>query len=578
MPSTRMHNQNQLHKQISRQETGHNSGLLQKLQSSPQLPALIQKLEPPALHKLIQHIGLKDSGDIIALATTDQIRQVLDIELWKNRKPGTAETLDSDQFLSWLAVWNEIGTDFTATKLYELGDDFLVLCLANVVMVADMSVIGLSDAELDFDNLGITNTDLDPWEAIIPGSALPVCSQDFGNFGVLGSDIDQWDTILSALNSLWSEQPEFMLRVLRRCCFERSILSEDTSENDAKRVLHQDMAQVRESKRERQGFVTPLNASIFLIQAKSSGLEALCAQKEYDLNTRKHFKLATGAQQVENQQLLGHESELDATHTGEEDLRELEKLESVLVDADIIRKSKTPLLLQTPAREEFSIDKSSLQDVLNNLAETNPEALSARLNEIIYMSNILMTGAEFRGGRFLEAEAAKAVMGNCSLGLDYLVSTQPEGKGDTSREHLLSEPGLVQAFQVGYHLINRIPRQCAHKITSALTSIEAENILRQSSPIRTEVDIVLSDGGLIDKVDQGMFKEAKEMIDLLFVVFDHTLCHCLTSLVDSFPCFPMTLDHPDTKTLTVNTSMRYIRSIDDLIVIDHFLDNLTLSL
>jgi hypothetical protein len=488
--------------------------------------------------------------------------------------------LDSDQFLSWLAVWNEIGSSFTATKLYELGDDFLVLCLAKVIMVAERFVSGFVDSGVDFDNLGITKTDLDPWELITPGADRPSYSQDYGIFGVLGKDVDHWDTILSALDSLWAEQPDYLLHVLRRSCFDRSILNEDTSEYDAKQVLHQDLAQTRESKREKQGFVTPLNASIFLIYAKSSELAELCAQTEYDLNTRRHFKLSAEAEQIDDQQLLSHDSSPDRSEAGEEDLRELHKLESILVDADIISKSAAPLLLERPSDSGASSNKSPLQVALNNLSEEDPNALSARLNELVYMSNILMTGAEFRGGRFLESEAAKAVMANCSLGMDYLVSDRQTGAvdPDSYREHLLKEPGLIQAFQIGYNLIGRLPLHCAVKVTNALTSIEAEDALRSSSTVRSEIDHILSDGGLIGRVKEGLIAEAKEIVDLLFIVFDHNECHCLTSLVDSFPCFPMVLDHPDSTPLKVDTSMRYIRSMADLAAIDHFLDDLTLRL
>ena len=566
MPSTQM------------QKSEPKRGLLQKQQDSPQLPALIENLEPPVLHKLIQQIGLGDSGDIIALATTDQLKEILEIELWQNQKPGAAETLDSDQFLSWLAVWNEIGSNFTATKLFELGDDFLVLCLAKVIMVAERFVSGFSEAEVDFDNLGITNTDLDPWEAINAGADLPDYSQDFGDFGVMGKDIDHWDTIVSSLNSLWQEQPDYLLHVLRRCCFERSILSEDTSENDSAKVLHQDMAQVRESKREKQGFVTPLNASIFLMHAKSGELEELCNQTEYDLNTQRQFKLAEETEPVENQQLLGHQGDQDVAESTEEDLLELKKLESVLVDADIISQSKAPLLLQPP-RPASSSNTSSLQTALNTLAEENPEALSARLNELMYMSNILMTGAEFKGGRFLETEAAKAVMATCNLGMEYLVARQQTEEDDTDlyRKHLEKEPGLIQAFQVGFNLINRLPMRSASKTTEALTSNEADRVLSHSSMIRSDIDQVLADGGLTKKVEQGMLAEAKEIIDLLFMVFDPNDCNCLTALVDGFPCFPMTLDHPDKKPLKADASMRYIRSLNDLSAIDRFLNNLILS-
>ena len=70
------------------QKTTSKSGLLQKLQDSPQLPALIENLQPTVLHKLIQQIGLKDSGDIIAHATTNQLKEILEVELWQNQKPG----------------------------------------------------------------------------------------------------------------------------------------------------------------------------------------------------------------------------------------------------------------------------------------------------------------------------------------------------------------------------------------------------------------------------------------------------------------------------------------------------------
>ena len=54
------------------------SRLLQTLQDNPALPALLRDLQPAALARLVDRIGLNDAGEVMALAPTHKLLQALD--------------------------------------------------------------------------------------------------------------------------------------------------------------------------------------------------------------------------------------------------------------------------------------------------------------------------------------------------------------------------------------------------------------------------------------------------------------------------------------------------------------------
>ena len=61
------------------------------------------------LKRLIDHVGLHDAGDLIALTTTEQMRDILEESLWETLIPGEAERLRPERFLEWLDVMLEAG-------------------------------------------------------------------------------------------------------------------------------------------------------------------------------------------------------------------------------------------------------------------------------------------------------------------------------------------------------------------------------------------------------------------------------------------------------------------------------------
>ena len=70
--------------------------LIERVVSEPQLAGAIQSLTPHTLGKLINHIGLEDSGELIALASTAQIEKILDEDLWRSDSPGCIERFDEE--------------------------------------------------------------------------------------------------------------------------------------------------------------------------------------------------------------------------------------------------------------------------------------------------------------------------------------------------------------------------------------------------------------------------------------------------------------------------------------------------
>src|SRR5574340_561157 len=55
----------------------------------------------------IERVGLEDAGELMALATTEQLLHVFDETLWTSAAPGRDERLDPERFAVWLEVMLE---------------------------------------------------------------------------------------------------------------------------------------------------------------------------------------------------------------------------------------------------------------------------------------------------------------------------------------------------------------------------------------------------------------------------------------------------------------------------------------
>src|SRR5262249_41684610 len=76
-------------------------------QAGPRLPAEL-------LHRVIQHHGLEDCAELVALATPEQLTRVFDLDLWQPPQPGLDEQFDAARFGVWLQVLLENGAEVAA--------------------------------------------------------------------------------------------------------------------------------------------------------------------------------------------------------------------------------------------------------------------------------------------------------------------------------------------------------------------------------------------------------------------------------------------------------------------------------
>ena len=86
---------------------GHN--LLNRILNTPNLEQVVPRLRPDLLHGIIQKCGLEDCGEIVALATPEQLARIFDLDLWRAAKAGLDEQFDADRFGVWLEVLVETG-------------------------------------------------------------------------------------------------------------------------------------------------------------------------------------------------------------------------------------------------------------------------------------------------------------------------------------------------------------------------------------------------------------------------------------------------------------------------------------
>ena len=105
--------------------TRHQS-LLDRILDTPHLARVVPRLQPELLHRVIQTCGLEDCGDLVALATPDQLARIFDLDLWRTAQPGLDEKFDADRFGVWLEVMGESGATVAAQKLAEMDVDLVI--------------------------------------------------------------------------------------------------------------------------------------------------------------------------------------------------------------------------------------------------------------------------------------------------------------------------------------------------------------------------------------------------------------------------------------------------------------------
>jgi hypothetical protein len=405
--------------------------LLARILDEPSLVATIQELPPRALGKLIEHVGLEDCGEIIALATTEQLRQIFDDDLWRSDRPGQDEAFDAERFGLWLEVMLEAGEDFVVQKLMELPLDLVTLAFHRHVLVLSIDQL---QAEME------ESEDAERIDKALEGYQY----EEFDEYQVISRRHAGWDSIVTILIALDKEDHAFLDRILERCCDLSSATIEDngglyevlTSEE----MLETDLAADREDRRAAEGFVAPSQAASFLALCRSTPPDEVLARPR-DAVTRAYFR------------------ELAPAPTAQGNARAVPSLglERALAELDVgdVPRAARPVFL-LEGRSGTTGDGSAIfRTALASLHDSDPKRYAERVEELAYLANVLVAGHVVDGRAVRPFEAVVIVAEVCNLGLEHL-ATMGHAKESVAERALtlLSREGADKAFRVGWWLLH----------------------------------------------------------------------------------------------------------------------------
>src|SRR5262249_20583988 len=143
-------------------------------------------------------------------------------------------------------------------------------------------------------------------------------------------------------------------------------------------------------------------AAAFLDGARAASRDVLARATDYDDITRRYFdQVAAAAAAAEAERKRAFADASDDEDGPRASPVQMRALEAALVEAEIVT-DRQPLLLKGPQTERRV--GLELKDRLDRLRFTRPDAFAARLGELAYLANILMSGSALDGQRFNEGE------------------------------------------------------------------------------------------------------------------------------------------------------------------------------
>jgi hypothetical protein len=227
--------------------------LLDRLLATPQIAHIVPRLQPEVLHRVIQHCGLEDCGQLVALATPGQLARLFDLDLWRPAAPGLDEQFDAARFGMWLDVMVDADVSSAAATLAALDVDLIAAGLVQHVRVFDYAAVA-PFVTLDGDEVSPSH-----------GSD-ETLRREVGGFVIVAKRSEFWDAITSVLFALADGHGSHFHHLMRGCCR----LSDSRPEADvdslptANEQAMLDVALDREARRDTQGYAAPAQARAFL--------------------------------------------------------------------------------------------------------------------------------------------------------------------------------------------------------------------------------------------------------------------------------------------------------------------------
>lgn len=369
----------------------------------------LRELPAPALRRLVLAVGLEDAGELVALATFDQLREIFDEDLWRSARPGQDEDFDPMRFVAWLEVMLEGGEERLVARLSEFSKDFLVFVFSQLVQVVDVATLTA---------WSIDRRQADELEALLEAYE----SEELDGFLLFARRSWGWEAIWTTILGLDRYDARLLREVLELCA--QATHETAASAHGLARALRGDerlreeARAAREERRSERGYVSAADARAFLALA-SKPLEA----PEEDGITRAHLRA------------LDPEAAAMSAHARVRSSGDRRSLRRLLVDAGVEWET---------APEQASADRL-FDCALRELSETDAAAHGRILAQLAYLANVLIAGDRTAIRPARPVEAAERVLEVCEAGLRSVLRSR--GPDDSTPRAELDRWGAVGLFR-----------------------------------------------------------------------------------------------------------------------------------
>ena len=497
---------------------------LARLLDTPHLDRLVPQLAPETLHQLIRRAGLHGSGELVALATPEQLTAVLDADLWGNVQPGLDDKFDADRFGEWLEVLVDTDDAVAARIVAALDQNLVIAGLSRYVQVFDPSAIAMPASLAD------EMPDVEP-----PSPA--EFEREVGGYLVRAIRPDAWDAIVSLLIVLEADYPVCFHALMGACRrLSNSAPEVDGLDNlltEPEQLLH-DVAIDRELRRSQQGYSSPADARAFLEMARHPAR----ARSEPNPITTAYFRAAdeTVAPVGPDSSRLPPAAEPEPRAP----LSETFDAALLLAEAGLVPSHPRALL---EGRRSGPPRFTSLQPLMEE-SRNHDTAYLFRSRELAFLANTLMAGCSVQSRPFTPHEASAAAVAICNLGLEHWPArwrhAEPRAAASAARNEaalpatFLVDHDLVSAFEVGWALLHQ--DVCLFAADRLIATLKARRFA--DNDIQRGLDVLRRE--LVKQQRAGTPWRARGALDAI-AMLDVPAWISLLGLIDECPIVPEAL-------------------------------------
>src|SRR5262245_30357341 len=426
---------------------------LDRILDTPRLEQVVPRLPPDLLHRVIQSCGLEDCGELVVLATAEQLKRIFDLDLWRSSQPGMDEQFDAERFGLWLEVLAEFGTSTAAQKLAEMNADLVIAGLAQHTRVFDCAMVTPYKTT---DGLELTAT-REPDHGL-------AC--EVGRYRLVAKRIDSWEAIIGILIMLDERHPDYFHQVMRGC----RALSNSTPEPDglhdllaAEDQIMFDLARDREQRRDEQGYVTPAQACAFLQMSRQLRLGADTMPPANPVAGAYLHSLDKTTTATASRRLPASKEPVPSAAS----LEAAAALVDVLLEAGIIAQQPRALLTGS---QDHKAALPRIQAQMQFVFDCDHAAYARRSEELTYVANTLIAGCALQSRPFTIEEAWEAALAVCNLGLEKWPPRWSPGK--SLPDDFLVNHDLVTVFQVGWTVLHKdVAMYAAERLIEVLAGL-----------------------------------------------------------------------------------------------------------